>query len=298
MPTAGKGTYRELLRQGEHLLRRRVHPAPCDDAATDAFLLLEKVSGLNRTNYPLKKDEHYPQAEREEYLALLRRRAAGEPVQYILGDWDFMGRDFTVGPGVLIPRPETELLLEIVLRECEGHRDVRFADLGTGTGCIGITLALELPHSRGLLLEYSAGALPVAARNIRSLQAADRLALGRGDMFTPPLLPQGLDVLVSNPPYIAAAEEDEVMAEVLHHEPHSALFSEQDGLRHLHAVIRSGQQALKPGGLIAMEHGYRQGEAVRRLLMEAGYGAPRTEQDLAGLDRVVKGKRKQEELHV
>ena len=74
MPTAGKGTYRELLRQGEHLLRRRVHPAPCDDAATDAFLLLEKVSGLNRTNYPLKKDEHYPQAEREEYLALLRRR--------------------------------------------------------------------------------------------------------------------------------------------------------------------------------------------------------------------------------
>ena len=74
MPTAGKGTYRELLRQGEHLLRRRVHPAPCDDAATDAFLLLEKVSGLNRTNYPLKKDEHYPQAEREEYLALLRRQ--------------------------------------------------------------------------------------------------------------------------------------------------------------------------------------------------------------------------------
>ena len=112
MPTAGKGTYRELLRQGEHLLRRRVHPAPCDDAATDAFLLLEKVSGLNRTNYPLKKDERYPQAEREEYLALLRRRAAGEPVQYILGEWDFMGRDFTVGPGVLIPRPETEQLAE------------------------------------------------------------------------------------------------------------------------------------------------------------------------------------------
>ena len=172
-----------------------------------------------------------------------------------------------------------------MLRECEGHGDVRFADLGTGTGCIGITLALELPHSRGLLLEYSAGALPVAARNISSLQAADRLALVRGDMFTPPLLPQGLDVLVSNPPYIAAAEEAEVMAEVLHHEPHSALFSEQDGLRHLHAVIRAGQQALKPGGLIAMEHGYRQGEAVRRLLMEAGYNAPRTEQDLAGLDR-------------
>ncbi|MDY6234792.1 MAG: peptide chain release factor N(5)-glutamine methyltransferase, partial [Desulfovibrio sp.] len=217
--------------------------------------------------------------------ALTTRRCAGEPLAHITGRREFFGRDFEVSPQTLIPRPETELLLEIVLRECEGHGEVRFADLGTGTGCIGITLALELPHSRGLLLEYSAGALPVAARNISSLQAADRLALVRGDMFTPPLLPQGLDVLVSNPPYIAAAEEDEVMAEVLHHEPHSALFSEQDGLRHLHAVIRSGQQALKPGGLIAMEHGYRQGEAVRRLLMEAGYGAPRTEQDLAGLDR-------------
>ena len=158
-------------------------------------------------------------------------------------------------------------------------------EVGTGTGCIGITLALELPHSRGLLLEYSAGALPVAARNIRSLHAADRLALVRGDMFMPPLMPRGLDVLVSNPPYIAAAEEGEVMAEVLRHEPHSALFSGQDGLRHLRAVIRAGRQALKPGGLIVMEHGYRQGGAVRRLLAEAGYRAPRTEQDLAGLDR-------------
>ena len=125
----------------------------------------------------------------------------------------------------------------------------------------------------------------MAARNIRSLHAADRLALVRGDMFMPPLMPRGLDVLVSNPPYIAAAEEGEVMAEVLRHEPHSALFSGQDGLRHLRAVIRAGRQALKPGGLIVMEHGYRQGGAVRRLLAEAGYRAPRTEQDLAGLDR-------------
>ena len=126
-------------------------------------------------------------------------------------------------------------------------REVRFADLGTGTGCIGITLALELPHSRGLLLEFSAGALPVAARNIRSLHAADRLALVQGDMFMPPLMPRGLDVLVSNPPYIAAAEEGEVMAEVLRHEPHSALFSGQDGLRHLRAVIRAGRQAPETG---------------------------------------------------
>ena len=91
MPTAGKGTYRELLRQGEHLLRRRVHPAPCDDAATDAFLLLEKVSGLNRTNYPLKKDARYPQAEREEYLALLRRRPPGSRYSISWGNGTLWG---------------------------------------------------------------------------------------------------------------------------------------------------------------------------------------------------------------
>lgn len=274
-------TLQELLTS----LTRDLHAADTDAPALEARLLAGHVLHLDRIGLMLAMPSPVADDAAAAIRALTTRRCAGEPLAHITGRREFFGRDFEVSPQTLIPRPETELLLEIVLRECEGHRDVRFADLGTGTGCIGITLALELPHSRGLLLEYSAGALPVAARNISSLQAADRLALVRGDMFTPPLLPQGLDVLVSNPPYIAAAEEDEVMAEVLHHEPHSALFSEQDGLRHLHAVIRSGQQTLKPGGLIAMEHGYCQGEAVRRLLMEAGYGAPRTEQDLAGLDR-------------
>lgn len=274
-------TLQELLTS----LTRDLHAAGTDAPALEARLLAGHVLHLDRIGLMLAMPSPVADDTAGAIRALTARRCAGEPLAHITGRREFFGRDFEVSPQTLIPRPETELLLEIVLRECEGHGKVRFADLGTGTGCIGITLALELPHSRGLLLEYSAGALPVAARNIRSLQAAERLALVRGDMFTPPLLPGGLDVLVSNPPYIAAAEEGEVMAEVLYHEPHSALFSEQDGLRHLQAVIRAGQRALKPGGLIAMEHGYRQGEAVRRLLAEAGYSAPRTEQDLAGLDR-------------
>ena len=166
MPTAGKGTYRELLRQGEHLLRRRVHPAPCDDAATDAFLLLEKVSGLNRTNYPLKKDEHYPQAEREEYLALLRRRAAGEPVQYILGEWDFMGRDFTVGPGVLSPRPETEQLTEAAIDYLRKRPKCRVLELCGGSGCIAITVAKTLPAANVTVLELSPEAMAYLRANM------------------------------------------------------------------------------------------------------------------------------------
>ena len=234
-------TLQELLTS----LTRDLHAAGTDAPALEARLLAGHVLHLDRIGLMLAMPSPVAEDAAAAIRALAARRCAGEPLAHITGRREFFGRDFEVSPQTLIPRPETELLLEIVLRECEGLGEVRFADLGTGTGCIGLTLALELPHSRGLLLEYSAGALPVAARNIRSLHAADRLALVQGDMFTPPLLPHGLDVLVSNPPYIAAAEEAEVMAEVLHHEPHSALFSGQDGLRHLHAVIRAGQQALK-----------------------------------------------------
>lgn len=274
-------TLQELLAR----LTRELRDAGTDSPALEARLLAGHVLHLDRIGLALAMPSPVEAKAADAITALAARRGNGEPLAHITGQREFFGRDFEVSPRTLIPRPETELLVEIVLRETQGRDGIRFADLGTGTGCIGITLALELPHSRGLLLEYSAGALPVAARNIRALHAEGQVALLQGDMFAPPLLPRGLDVLASNPPYIAAAEEAEVMPEVMRHEPHSALFSEDEGLRHLRAVIRAGQTALAPGGLIVMEHGHRQGGAVRRLLAEAGYAAPRTEQDLAGLDR-------------
>ena len=204
MPTAGKGTYRELLRQGEHLLRRRVHPAPCDDAATDAFLLLEKVSGLHRTTYPLKKDARYPQAEREEYLALLRRRAAGEPVQYILGEWDFMGRDFTVGPGVLIPRPETEQLAEAAIDYLRKRPKCCVLELCGGSGCIAITVAKTLPAANVTVLELSPEAMEYLRANM-ARHKADNVTAVQGDALCPPPTIQGpYDAILSNPPYIAS----------------------------------------------------------------------------------------------
>ncbi len=169
-------TLQELLTS----LTRDLHAADTDAPALEARLLAGHVLHLDRIGLMLAMPSPVADDAAAAIRALTTRRCAGEPLAHITGRREFFGRDFEVSPQTLIPRPETELLLEIVLRECEGHGEVRFADLGTGTGCIGITLALELPHSRGLLLEYSAGALPVAARNISSLQAADRLALVRG----------------------------------------------------------------------------------------------------------------------
>ena len=162
MPTAGKASWRELLRQGEHLLRRRARPDPCEDAGTDAFLLMQAAGGPDRNHYPLQKNDPCPPALREKYLALLRRRAAGEPVQYILGEWEFMGLDFKVGPGVLIPRPETEQLAEQAIEYLRGRSKCRVLELCGGSGCIAVSVAKALPAADITVLELSPDAVPAA----------------------------------------------------------------------------------------------------------------------------------------
>lgn len=293
MPTAGKGTYRELLRQGEHLLRRRVHPAPCDDAATDAFLLLEKVSGLNRTNYPLKKDERYPQAEREEYLALLRRRAAGEPVQYILGEWDFMGRDFTVGPGVLIPRPETEQLAEAAIDYLRKRPECRVLELCGGSGCIAITVAKTLPAANVTVLELSPEAMEYLRANM-ARHKADNVTAVQGDALCPPPTIQGpYDAILSNPPYIASGELPTLQREV-RREPAMALDGGTDGLDFYRSVCRRWRDVLHTGSRLAFEVGIGQADDVLRLMRSEGFGELEILPDPAGIPRVVTGLRYRE----
>ena len=293
MPTAGKGTYRELLRQGEHLLRRRVHPAPCDDAATDAFLLLEKVSGLNRTNYPLKKDARYPQAEREEYLALLRRRAAGEPVQYILGEWDFMGRDFTVGPGVLIPRPETEQLTEAAIDYLRKRPECRVLELCGGSGCIAITVAKTLPAANVTVLELSPEAMAYLRANM-ARHKADNVTAVQGDALCPPPTIQGpYDAILSNPPYIASGELPTLQKEV-RQEPAMALDGGADGLDFYRSVCRRWRDVLHTGSRLAFEVGIGQADDVLRLMRGEGFGELEILPDPAGIPRVVTGLRYRE----
>lgn len=288
MPTAGKYSYRALLRQGERLLRRRARPAPCEDAATDAFLLLEKVTGLTRTNYPLKKDEAYAPAERAAYLTLLRRRAAGEPVQYILGEWDFMGLEFAVGPGVLIPRPETELLAETAIEALRKRQKPRVLELCGGSGCIAIAVAKALPQAEITVLELSGEAMGYLQKNIARHGVKNVTAVQGDALCPPPSITGRYDAILSNPPYIASGELPALQKEV-QQEPAMALDGGADGLDFYRGFNGIYPKMLTDGGLLLYEIGEEQGEAVAALLRAAGLERVAILRDMYGLPRDVLG---------
>ncbi|WP_300831971.1 peptide chain release factor N(5)-glutamine methyltransferase, partial [uncultured Bilophila sp.] len=242
---------------------------------------------------------------------LLRRRAEGEPAAYLIGQREFYGRDFRVTPATLIPRPETELLIETALKSCQGA--VRFADLGTGSGCIAVTLCAERPEWRGIMADLSGRALAVACQNAARHKVRERLLPVRADFTRPLLRPASLDLLVSNPPYVGQREYEGLSAEVRDFEPVTALVpgfvdsdkipghhhhgpapgpdTEPEGLEHLEAVAGEAFTALKPGGLLLMEHGWKQGSALKVLLESHTWENVVIYQDLAGRDRLVSARR-------
>lgn len=227
---------------------------------------------------------------------LIARRHAGEPVAYLLGRREFFGRDFVTAPGVLIPRSETELLVDIALKklgvgdaaaETETARNApQILDLGTGTGCIAITLALECPSAQVTALDASPDALAIAAENARRLNASvhflrsDWYAAVQGEIF---------DVIISNPPYIAVADAHLTQGD-LRFEPSAALASGADGLDAIRHIIATAPAYLSAHGQLWLEHGYDQADAVRELLMAAGFVAIEQHRDLAGIVRVSGGR--------
>ena len=244
-----------------------------------------EAAGSARLFCILEAGRELEEAERERLQALTDQRATGQPLAQIVGRKEFYGRDFVVTRHTLIPRPETELLVDTAL-ELLPQAPLHFADLGTGTGCIGLTLLAESPHWQGLLLDLSPHAAEVAATNARLLGVDNRAAVLRGDMQHPPLKAESLQLVVSNPPYIAEAERHMVMDEVLHNEPHSALFSENNGLLHLAAAINAAAHGLQNGGWILLEHGAAQANAVHDLLAETGiFKKIENKRDIAQLDR-------------
>lgn len=287
MPTAGKASWRELLRQGEHLLRR-ARPDPCEDAGTDAFLLMQAAGGPDRNHYPLQKNDPCPPALREKYLALLRRRAAGEPVQYILGEWEFMGLDFKVGPGVLIPRPETEQLAEQAIESLRGRPKCRVLELCGGSGCIAVSVAKALPAADITVLELSPDAMRYLRENIARHGVKNVTAI-RGDALCPPPEIAGpYDAILSNPPYIASGELAHLQKEV-QKEPVMALDGGGDGLKFYRGFNTIYPKMLAPGGLLLYETGEEQGEAVAALLQKAGLREVRILRDVYGQPRNVLG---------
>ena len=216
---------------------------------------------------------------------LLARRLAGEPVAYLTGTREFYGRPFEVSPDVLIPRPDTELLVELALERIPPKQPVEVLDLGTGSGCIAITLALERPHTRVTAVDRSVAALAIARRNAAVLNA--HVEFLTSDWFSA-LAERRFHLIVSNPPYIARTDSHLEIGDV-RFEPMSALAAGHDGLDDLRHLISAARTHLKLGGTLLLEHGYDQADAVQTLLRAYGMRHPQSWADLAGILRVSGG---------
>ena len=258
--------------------------APLD--AVDARVLLRHALQVDDAYLIAHRDEALTAEQAAAFVSLRARRAAGEPVAYIVGAREFFSLEFKVTPAVLIPRPETELLVEVALERIPENRAARALDLGTGSGCIAIALAKQRPHAEIAAVDRSAAALEVARHNARR-HAVSNVEFKSGDWFTA-LDPQRFDVIVSNPPYIAA-DDPHLAAGDVRAEPASALVGGADGFDCIRAIVAGAPRHLNPGGLLALEHGYDQAERVRALLAAAGFTDVFSREDLAGIARVSGG---------
>jgi len=268
----------DALRQARH----RLASSPC--AALDAQVLLCHVLEQSRTWLFTWPERELTRAQQATFEALLARREQGEPVAHLIGEREFFGRPFSVTADTLIPRPDTETLVEQVLALAL-PANARVVDLGTGTGAIGITLALERPAWQVTLVDNSAAALQVAAANARQLGATVRCL--QGSWLTP--CDGFFDLVVSNPPYIEDSDVHLAQGDV-RFEPRSALVAGDQGLADLITIAQQAAGKLIAGGWLLLEHGFEQGEAVRALLAGIGFEQVRTAQDLGGNDRVTLGK--------
>ncbi len=250
----------------------------------EAELLVAQVLGTDRLSLVIHPEKPITEDAAGSLKKLAQRRAQGEPAAYILGKKEFYGRDFGVREGVLVPRPETELLVDTVLDLCPGKEERIFCDAGTGSGCIGITLKLEKPQWQGILLDKMP--VPIAqAKANASLHKAD-LSFVQGSFFSLPLAEKSLDIIVSNPPYIGRDEISDVEQGVLDYEPKEALFAEDEGLAAIKALADWALYGLKQGGILGMEHGWKQANNVRLYLEKLGFKNIFTQKDIAGLDRI------------
>lgn len=256
------------------------------EAKLEVRVLLGHALGVGRAWLIAHAPDELPAAAVAAYTSLLARRLAGEPVAYILGEKEFFGRSFKVAPSVLVPRPETELLVELALEKLAADKPGRILDLGTGSGCIAITLALERPGCGIIAVEQSAEALSVAKQNAIHLGAKLGFYLGNWYLALPPDM-EKFDLIVSNPPYVA--EGDPHLA-ALAHEPGQALASGADGLDDIRRVVQDAAAWLVPCGWLMFEHGWDQGEACRGLLQAAGFAGVESRVDLAGIGRVTLGR--------
>ncbi|PFH27330.1 peptide chain release factor N(5)-glutamine methyltransferase [Burkholderia sp. JKS000303] len=261
--------------------------------AVDARVLLAYALGWTRTQLITRGEAPLEPAAIERYRLLEARRMSGEPVAQLIGMREFFGRPFDVTPDVLIPRPETELLVEAALDAIDGLPHPAVLDLGTGSGAIAVSIAAERPDARVWALDRSAAALDVAQRNADKLLDADRrggpLHWLQSDWYAALDPALAFDTIVSNPPYIAQHDPHLAQGD-LRFEPLGALTDDADGLSAIRTIVAGAGAYLKPGGTLWIEHGYDQAEAVRALLVSRGFVAVESLADLAAIERTTGGR--------
>lgn len=267
--------------------RRRLEAAGLDpaDAALDAEVLARHALGWDRATLLTRSRENEPAEFAAAYAPLIERRVAREPVAQIVGVREFWERDFEVTPDVLVPRPETEIIVEEALLFARKRACRHVIDVGTGSGCLAVTLACELPDVRVTATDASHAALTVARRNARRHGVENRVMFVRSDVL------QGIDVtadlIVSNPPYVADAEAATMQPEVVRYEPHQALFGGPTGLEVIRRLFQQAPARLAPGGRLVVEFGFGQSERVEALALESGWRIERIREDLQGIPRTM-----------
>jgi release factor glutamine methyltransferase len=254
-------------------------------ARLDAELLLEYVTGLSRTDFRAAPERALPAAAGWSFQQLIRRRLQGEPVAYIRGVQEFWSLLLEVSPAVLIPRPETELVVERTLALLPPDAK-EMADLGTGSGAIALAVASERPSLQVTGVDVSGDALEIAGRNATRLQLRN-VRFERGSWFAP-LAGRRFDVVAANPPYIARGDKD-LAADVGRFEPEIALIAGTSGLESIELIVAQAGPHLLPGGWLVLEHGWTQAGAVRDRLVRSGFAHVRSHADLAGHERVTEG---------
>jgi release factor glutamine methyltransferase len=274
-------------------LRRGPHP---DRARQDAESLLRHLLGKDKAWLIAHWEDPLRDEQAADYMELLERRYQGEPIQYITGVTEFYGLPFRVTPDVLIPRPETELLVESVINLVEHLQAPRIVDVGTGSGAIAVALANQLPAAQITAIDISPQAIDVARQNAGRNSVSDRITFLKGDLLAPFAAHQSaarqFDIVVSNPPYVPATDRPSLAVEVREHEPALALFAGDDGLDVYRRLIPAAFAALVAGGYIALEIGFGQSPAIAELLTASGFHEIDFLRDLQNIPRVAIAQRR------
>lgn len=270
--------------------KKELEAVGIEDYVFEAKQIIKHITGFSNSEILMNYTNRLTEFQSNNLTAIIKQRAIRYPLQYIFGEWAFYGREFFVGPGVLVPRADTETLVEVCLKYLKNSESPAVLDLCAGSGCIGITLALEKADAAVTMVEKFPEAARYAERNIKR-HGTDNVTLICGDVLNGAANDKEYELIVSNPPYVPKNEMETVSPEV-HYEPETALFGGEDGLDFYRAVITEYKKALKAGGMLAFEVGAGEAAAVEALLEDAGLKEINTEKDLGGICRAVYGIKK------